>query len=166
MSATVFSNTSRLSHRFIKKINDDLQRLHLNTVVAALMEWMNGLYTLRTQGKTISEETLRQYIVIASPIIPHTAEEMWQNLGEEKSLFESKPSWPTHKEEYTVEDTFKLAVQVNGKVRATLEIPVGTEQAQIEEIAKANERVAAQMAGKTVRRVIYVPNKLLNIVVG
>ena len=65
-----------------------------------------------------------------------------------------------------MEDTFKLAVQVNGKVRATLEIPVGTEQAQIEEIAKANERVAAQMAGKTVRRVIYVPNKLLNIVVG
>ncbi|MDO5295365.1 MAG: leucine--tRNA ligase [bacterium] len=156
----------RLSHRFIKKINDDLQRLHLNTVVAALMEWMNGLYTLRSQGKTISEETLRQYIVIASPIIPHTAEEMWHNLGEEKSLFEGKPAWPTHKEEYTVENTFKLAVQVNGKVRATLEIPMGTEQAAIEELARANERVAAQLEGKTVRRVIYVPNKLLNIVVG
>ncbi|MBQ7568650.1 leucine--tRNA ligase, partial [bacterium] len=155
-----------LSHRFIKKINDDLQRLHLNTVVAALMEWMNGLYALRAQGKTISEETLRQYIIISSPIIPHTAEELWHNLGEEKSLFEQKPAWPTHKDEYLVEASFKLAVQVNGKMRTTMDIPMNAEQAQIEEMVKAHERVAPQLEGKTIRRVIYVSKKLMNIVVG
>ncbi len=155
-----------LSHRFIKKINDDLERLHMNTVVAAFIEWMNGLYALRSKGKSIAEETLRQYIIMVAPIIPHTAEEMWANLGEEKSIFEAKPTWPTHNEEHLAQATFRLVVQINGKVRAQLDVPDDAEQAQIEEMAKADERVANQLKDKTVRRVVYVPKKLLNIVVG
>lgn len=155
----------KVSHKYIKKINEDLQRMHMNTVVAALMEWSNWLIAQRQAGVTIAMETMRQYVILMSPLIPHTAEELWSHFGAAKSIFEDMPQWPTHDEKHLVEDEFNLVVQINGKVRENLCAPKGVDQQTAQELALACPRIAKAVAEKSIKRVIYVPNKLLNIVV-
>lgn len=156
----------RMTHRYLKRINDDLRRLHLNTVVAAMMEWTNALMAHRQNGGKVATATLIDYVTVMAPIVPHVAEELWAALGHDKSLFETRAAWPECNEEYLKEETFKLVVQVNGKVRERVDVPMGHEQADIEQMVMANERVARLLVDKTVRKVIYVPGKLMNIVVG
>lgn len=155
----------KTTHRFIKKINEDLSRLHLNTVVAALMEWSNFLIARGAKGP-IAQETLEQYIIVMSPVAPHAAEELWAFLGHEKGIFESRPAWPEHNEEHLVENDFNLVIQVNGKMRDMIRVPKDLSKEQLEERAKASAKVASSIADKTIRKVIYVPNKLMNFVVG
>ncbi|MCR5662319.1 MAG: leucine--tRNA ligase, partial [bacterium] len=156
----------RVSHKYIKKINEDLKRLHLNTVVAAFMEWSNALIALNQKGVAIAKETLRQYIILMAPVIPHTAEELWQFFGGKDSIFAECPSWPEADEKHLAEDEFTLVVSINGKPREKMLLPKGLEQADYEAKARANERVASALEGKEIKKIIYVPNKLLNFVVG
>ena len=155
----------RTSHKFIKKINDDLSRLHLNTVVSAMMEWSNFLIT-KNASTPIAKETLENYILLLAPIAPHVAEELWSIFGHEGGIFETRPTWPRHDEKYLHEDEFKLVVQINGKVRDNIMVSKSLSQEEIEAKAKESSKIASFLEGKTIRKVIYVPNKLMNFVVG
>ena len=148
----------------IKKINEDLTRLHLNTVVAALMEWANLLISKAEKG--LSRETLETYLIMMSPVAPHVAEELWAFLGHKQGIFESRPQWPEHEEEHLHEEEYNLVVQVNGKMRELVRVPKSLEQSELEAIAKERPKVASSLEGKSLRKVIYVPHKLLNFVVG
>ena len=156
----------RLTHRYLKKITDDMQRLHLNTVVAALMEWLNALTAhLQKEGASLSLETVRTYLLAMAPVAPHVGEELWAHLGGTSSLFEGQYSWPKWDPRYLVEDEVDLIVQVNGKVRDRLRVPVAMERQEIERQVLHLEKVSAALEGKAVNRVIHVPGKLVNVVV-
>ncbi len=155
----------RLSHRYLKRITEDMERLHLNTVVAALMEWLNALVAHRQkEGGSLSEETLRLYLVAMAPVAPHVAEELWAHLGGTSSIFEGQTSWPKWDPKYLVEEEIELIVQVNGKVRDRLRVPVDAGQQHIEQQVMGLERVTSALDGHSVKRIIHVPKKLVNVV--
>ena len=147
-------------HQTVRKVTAGLEELHYNTSIAALMEFVN---TIRAENFT-SREVVEDLIVMLAPFAPHFAEENWERLGHEGSIFDSR--WPTWDERLTVEDSVEIAVQVNGKTRSKVTVPRGAEQAAV--VAAAQQEVAVRRFtdGKEVRKVVYVPNRLLNLVVG
>jgi leucyl-tRNA synthetase len=152
-------------HKTTKKVTEDLEAMGFNTAIAALMELVNDLYKAKTQGLQGDSwrraiETLLQLL---APFAPHITEELWQQLGHEDSIHTS--DWPTYDEKYLVASTVTIAVQVNGKLRATLELPADATEEQTVEAAKNDSNVAAYLGGKTVSRAIYVPHRLVNLVV-
>jgi leucyl-tRNA synthetase len=152
-------------HKTTKKVTEDLEAMGFNTAIAALMELVNDLYKAKTQGLQGDSwrgaiETLLQLL---APFAPHVTEELWQQLGHDDSIHAS--DWPTYDEKYLVASTVTIAVQVNGKLRATLELPADATEEQTVEAAKNDSNVAAYLGGKTVSRAIYVPHRLVNLVV-
>jgi leucyl-tRNA synthetase len=157
----------RLNHRYLKKITEDMERLHLNTVVAALMEWLNALGTWRQKEETpIALETVRTYLLAMAPVAPHVVEELWNHLGGQSSVFEGQMTWPKWEPQYLVEDQIDLIVQVHGKVRDRIRVAAGATQAEVEREVMALEKVTSALAGRAPKRVIYVPGKLVNVVPG
>jgi leucyl-tRNA synthetase len=152
-------------HKTIKKVSDDLGQMGYNTAIAALMELVNDLYKAKTAGMKGDDWhfALTGLVQLLAPFAPHITEELWQQLGQTGSVHQS--SWPTYDEKYLVEDTVTIAVQVNGKLRATLQLPSDVTEAVATEAAKKDSNVAAHLEGKTVSRAIYVPHKLINLVV-
>ena len=128
------------------------------------MEWANLLISKAEKG--LSRETLETYLIMMSPVAPHVAEELWAFLGHKQGIFESRPQWPEHEEEHLHEEEYNLVVQVNGKMRELVRVPKSLEQSELEAIAKERPKVASSLEGKSLRKVIYVPHKLLNFVVG
>ena len=104
-------------------------------------------------------------VVLVAPFAPHLSEELWSRMGHEGSVFDGA-NWPSFDAEKAAENTVKIAVQVNGKLRGTVEAPAGADQEIAETLAYAQENVTRHLDGKEVRRVIFVPNRLLNFVVG
>ncbi|MBQ7501615.1 leucine--tRNA ligase [bacterium] len=153
----------KVSHKYIKRVNEDLSRLHLNTMVASLMEWANFLIGRKAP---VSRETVEQYLIMLAPVAPHMAEELWAFLGHKEGLFESRPAWPQHEEKHLHEDDFNLVVQINGKVRENVRVSKALSKEELEEVIKARPKIAAALEGKTLRKVVYVPGKLMNLVVG
>jgi leucyl-tRNA synthetase len=154
----------RATHAALKKITEDLERLHLNTCVSSLMEWLNTLYARRQANpQAVTRETLKTYVTVMAPIAPHVAEELWAHLGGTSSLF-AHASWPTWDERYLAVEEVELVVQVNGKVRDRVRVPFGASQEEVEGRVLALERVSSSLDGRKVRRIIYIPNKLVNIV--
>jgi len=155
----------RLTHRYLKKITEDMERLHLNTVVAALMEWLNALGTWRQKEEApIALETIRTYLLAMAPVAPHAVEELWAHLGGETSVFEGQATWPTWDPQYLVENQIDLIVQVNGKVRDRIRVAAGADRAEVEREVMGLEKVTSALEGRAPRRVIYVPGKLINVV--
>jgi len=155
--------TSRLLARTIDAVRADYDGLRFNTAVARITELNNHLTTVAaTTGLTRSAaETL---VLLLAPLAPHIAEELWQRLGHDASLtFEP---FPVADPALLVEDEVEVPVQVNGKVRARVTVAVGADAATLEAAARADAKVAEQLAGKTVRKVVVVPGKLVNFVVG
>jgi leucyl-tRNA synthetase len=158
----------RVMHRAIQRVTKDIDELGFNTAIAALMETINELYKLRTTiPMNVHGESWRwaatTLIQLLAPFAPHITEELWSELHHEGSIHTSK--WPTYDEQYLVSETMTIVVQVNGKVRAQLELAVGSEKEAILESAQANEKVAEYLAEKEIRKSIYVPGKLVNFVV-
>lgn len=155
------------THKAIKKVSEDLRTMGFNTAIAALMGMVNELYKIKTEsGFTDSKNwnfALKTLVQLLAPFAPHIAEELWSDLGEEQSVHTS--SWPVHEEKYLISDTMKIVVQVNGKVRATLELPADTSKEEVIEVAMQQEKVAAHIGGNSVKKSIYVPGKLVSIVV-
>ena len=146
-------------HESIKKISHDYETLHFNTVVSQLMILLNHLsaqpaYTLATA---------RIYTQLLAPIAPHLAEELWEKLGGTPSVADHL--WPQFDPAKFARKTAKIIIQVNGKMRGDIDVPVTATTAEVMALAKAQERVAAHLAGKTVVKEIYVPGKILNLVV-
>lgn len=152
-------------HKTIKKVTDDLERLSFNTAIAAEMELVNELYKAKTAGMQGDDWkfALTSLVQLVAPFAPHIAEELWQQLGQQESVHTA--IWPTWDEKYLVEDTVTIAIQVNGKVRGEIKIAKDSGQTAVETAAKTDENVATYLKDQEIKRVIYVPNRLLNIVV-
>ena len=152
-----------ITHETIKKVTDDISRLSFNTAIASMMEMVNSLYKLKLQG--IDEEwgfAIEALIQLIQPFAPHMAAELWQQLGHDTQI-DSQP-WPVWDEAKIVRDTMTIIVQVNGKLRAKLEVASGESEATIKELALRDGNVKKFVSGEP-KKVIYIKNKLLSIVV-
>ncbi len=153
-----------LTHRTIKKVTDDYRRLSFNTAIAALMEYVNELYKLKANGFTDQwQASLETLVQLIAPTAPHMAAELWQQLGHDDRL--DFVAWPTWDEAYLVADTMTIVVQVNGKLRAELEVAADANEDAIQEQALAHENVCKFVGEKEPRKIIYIPGRLVNIVV-
>ncbi len=147
-------------HRTIKQLTHQLAQLSYNTSVAALMEYLN---TLRSGGRKASRAEVEPLVVMVAPFCPHIAEELWEHFGHQGSIFDGG-NWPKWDEAKTVENSVQFAVQVNGKLRATVPAARGAAKEVVEALARADENVARHLEGAEIRRVVYVADKLINFV--
>jgi len=154
-------SVERKLHQTIQKVTEQLADLQYNTSIAAMMEYLN---VLRAGGRTPVRAEVEPLIVLVAPFCPHVAEELWSRLGHSESIFVGS-NWPGYDPEKTLEDTVTLAVQVNGKVRGTIRLPAGAPEAEALAAARADSNVSKHLGDTEPRRVIYVPDRLLNFVV-
>jgi len=159
----------RQLHETIQKVSDDFGRRHaFNTAIAALMELLNALNKFTDQseqGRAVRHEALEAMVLLLNPVVPHVSHALWQLLGHAETLLEDQP-WPTVDAAALVRDTVTLAVQVNGKLRATVELAAGASKEEAEALARAQPQVVNFLQDMTVRKVIVVPGKIVNIVAG
>jgi len=157
----------RQIHRTIAKVSDDIGRRYtFNTAIAAVMELVNALGRMEPDTKaarTLMQEGLGTVVPLLAPIVPHIAHGLWYALGHKEAVLDAP--WPRPDERALAREVMELVVQVNGKLRGHVVVPVSAERREIEAAALGNENVARFLAGKTVRKVIVVPGKLVNIVV-
>ncbi|MGE4349104.1 MAG: leucine--tRNA ligase [Candidatus Berkiella sp.] len=157
----------RKVHETQKKITDDYERrFAFNTAIAAVMELINEVTKLNVEttiDQQIYQESLEYVVLMLAPIVPHITHVLWHMLGHNETIMQTQ--WPSLDEAALLKDDVEIVIQVNGKVRANLIVPIDVEQAYIENEAKNNEKVAKYLEDKTVRKIIYVPRKLINIVV-
>ena len=147
-------------HKLIKKVTTDIENFSYNTSISAFMIALSEL----TQQKCTSRQVLEQYLILLAPFAPHIAEELWHAMGNTTTICDA--AWPEFNEEYVKESSVKMAVSFNGKARYTIEVPADMPAAEVEKVALAHEGAAKWTEGKTVRKVIVVPGKIVNIVVG
>ena len=159
----------RQLHETIQKVGDDYGRRHsFNTAIAALMELLNhvGKFDdMSDQGRAVRHEALQAMVLLLNPVTPHVCHALWQALGHPQTLLEDVP-FPSADPAALVRDALTLAVQVNGKLRGTIEVPVNVAREEAERLALAEPNVAKFMEGLSVRKVIVVPGKIVNIVAG
>ncbi|MEQ3778463.1 MAG: leucine--tRNA ligase [Alcanivorax sp.] len=156
----------RKTHETIQKVSDDFGRRHtFNTAIAAVMELINEVSRFDIQGDqagAVRQEALEAAVLLLSPITPHASHSLWQALGHDEAALNA--AWPQVDESALVKDSLELVVQVNGKVRAKLEVPANANKDTVESLARAEPNVQKFTDGKTIRKVIVVPGKLVNIV--
>jgi leucyl-tRNA synthetase len=159
----------RQLHETIQKVSDDFGRRHaFNTAIASLMELLNALgkFTDQSdQGRAVRHEALETMVLLLNPVVPHVSHALWQALGHPLRVLDDQP-WPKVDPQALVRDSLTLAVQVNGKLRGTIEVAANASKEEAEALARAQPQVAAFLAGQTVRKVIVVPGKIVNIVAG
>jgi len=146
-------------HQTIKKVEWDIENLHFNTAISAMMIFLN----LATKKGKITTETACLFTMVLSPFAPHLSEELWQTLGNKKSL--AYEPWPVYNEEYLKEDNFNYPVSFNGKMRFNIELPVSLTKEEIIKIVLADERAQKWMGNSTPSNIIFVPNRIVNIVI-
>lgn len=157
---------ARAINKAIKRVTVDLHDMGFNTAIAALMECVNDLYKLKTTvplGSKQWDETIATLLQLLAPFAPHLADELWQQLGRDDSIHTSH--WPEWDEAYLVEDTITIVVQVNGKVRAEVSVSKDVSKEDLEAAALGNDRIKELLDGKTPKRVIVVPGRLVNVVI-
>jgi leucyl-tRNA synthetase len=152
--------TQRQLHRTIQRVTEDLDDLRFNTAISALMELSNHLTRLPARPRSV----LEAFVLLLSPLAPHLAEELWRALDHPETL--AYEPWPPFDPALTKADEIEVPVQVNGKLRARLTVPADIDEASLRSTALEDPRVQDQLKGKEVRKVIVVPKKLVNIVVG
>ncbi|MDQ2973583.1 MAG: class I tRNA ligase family protein [bacterium] len=157
----------KITHRTIKKVSSDLENLSFNTAVSAMMECVNDLYKVKAKiGYGNVEEwefALKTLSQLLAPFAPHITEEVWHDLGAESSVHVD--NWPVHDESYLTNDTMEIAIQVNGKLRGTINVASSSSKEEILQTAKNEENVAKYLSSQEVKKEIYVPNKLVNFVI-
>jgi leucyl-tRNA synthetase len=159
----------RQLHETIQKVSDDFGRRHaFNTAIAALMELLNALGKFgdqSEQGRAVRHEALEAMVLLLNPVVPHISHALWQVLGHAETVLEDQP-WPKADPAALVRDSVTLAVQINGKLRATIELAANASKEEAEAAARAQPQVAHFLEGMSVRKVIVVPGKIVNIVAG
>jgi leucyl-tRNA synthetase len=163
-------NLRRKTHQTIRKVTSDIEdRFHFNTAISAVMELVNMLYQVNRPEKkdkkalAIIRETVEAVILLLSPIVPHLTQELWVMLGNDQNLAEA--AWPAYDQAVASEEQITIVIQINGKVRSRMTVPVDEEVDKIKALAMADEKIAKMLTGKEVLKEIYVPQKLVNIVV-
>lgn len=142
----------------VKKVTEDYEQLHFNTAISQMMVFVNEAY----KADALPYEYVEGFVQLLAPIVPHIGEELWAILGNDEGI--SYVTWPTFDEAALVEDEVEIVLQINGKVRAKVNVPAKATREELEEIAKNNEVIQENIVGKTIRKVIAVPGKLVNIV--
>jgi len=147
----------------VKRANDDYERLQFNTVIAAVMELVRDYDSSKVSNDELNDQVILKSIQLLAPLAPHLAEELWEMAGFNESVFKS--SWPLYDQSAVIGDTIEVAIQVNGKLRDSVQVPVDADQAAVERAAESSSKVTAFVAGRQTVKKIYVPGRLLNIVV-
>ncbi|WJD80596.1 leucine--tRNA ligase [Priestia megaterium] len=148
----------RVYHQTVKKVTEDYEGLRFNTGISQLMVFINDAYKV----DVLPKQYVEGFVKLLAPICPHMTEELWSKLGHEDTI--SYEAWPAFDEAKLVDDEVEIVVQINGKVRAKVNVPAEASREELQDIAMANEDVQEFIEGKTVRKVIAVPGKLVNIV--
>ena len=154
----------RKANQTLKKFNEEIENFRFNTAVASLMELLNELKILENCRNEIQSYVLSRFAFMLSSVAPHLGEECWQLLGNEKSIYLNTPSFQIDSKALT-EDNVNIAVQVNGKLRATISVPINSEQLFVKSLIEQDDRVMKFVTGKSVIKEIFVKNKIYNIVV-
>ena len=152
-------NLEKVYNYTVKKVTNDYENMYFNTAISQMMIFVNAA----TKEDTIPQEYAEGFVKLLSPVAPHISEEIWSRLGHNDTI--TYETWPTYDEAKLVEDTVEIPVQINGKVRATVEIPVESTEEEVKNIVHENSNIQAQLEGKNVVKEIYVKNKIYNIVV-
>jgi len=166
---TEFSETAtalrKATHHAIKDVTEAFEGLQFNKAIAAMHSYMNALSTpISGAGASWAvREAIDTAALLSGPMAPHIAEELWQTLGHEEPLYKTR--WPIFDADLLREDRVTIAIQIKGKLRATLEIPKDADKADVEKAALAEPKIAAALAGATIRKVIVVPNRIVNVVI-
>ena len=156
----------KLINRVGKQVSQDLEQMSFNTAIAAMMEGLNGLYKLKAADHFKSKDwqwALETFTKLLSPFAPHLCEEIWQRLGN-KQLIQLE-QWPGYEERWLKQESVSIAVQINGKLRGELNLAIGKSQDEVVASALADPKIQAHLTGKELKRVIYIPDKLLSLVV-
>ena len=155
----------RQIHKTVAAVTEDLETFHFNRAVARVHELVNTMTALESRhaaAQLVRREGFETIVCMIGPMMPHLAEELWSLLGHETLLADTP--WPEPDADLVVEDMVTVAIQVRGKLRATIDLPRDTEQKTAEDAALAVPAIAAAIAGKTVDRIIFVPNRIINVV--
>lgn len=150
-------------HQTIKKVEEDIKTLQLNTAIASMMELLNVMDDLDASKSSVLRVCVENLAQIMAPFAPHLSEEIWSILRHKESIFKSR--WPEYDKKALEDEEITFVVQVNGKLRASIIIPVDTPEALCKEMVYREEKVKKFIAGKKIIKEIFVPNKLINIVV-
>jgi leucyl-tRNA synthetase len=153
-------------HKMIQKMTNDIEENRYNTAIAAAMGTVNELYKIKSEvfGRNeIWQEALETLVAAIAPFAPHISDELWEQLGHSTSIH--KDTWPKWDEELVKEETITLAVQINGKVRAEINVPADISEEDAIALAKENEKIKDNIAGKQIKKAIYVPGRLVSLVV-
>jgi len=148
----------RIMHKTIKKISEDIEGFKFNTAIASLMEFTNEIYRLGADKKVFTN-----LIIMLSPFVPHFCEELWQRLGNKDTI--SKVNWPSYIPGMLIEETVTIVVQINGKVRARLEVPSDIDENRLKELTLADEKIKSWIQNKPIKNFVVVPRRLINIVI-
>ena len=152
-------NLEKTYHQTVKKVTNDYESLCINTAISQMMIFINAVQ----KENIFPREYAEGFIKLLNPLCPHITEEIWERLGHNNTI--AYEPWPTYEEEKTIDDTITIGVQVNGKLRGTIDIAKDAPKEEVEELAKANENVKKFTEGLEIVKVIVVPNKIVNIVV-
>jgi leucyl-tRNA synthetase len=165
-SSQTLRNLRRRVHQTLEKVSHDYEEFEFNTIISALMELLNEIYKAREEGAVGSDEWREMedvYLRMMAPVTPHIAEELWQLIGKPYSIHTQ--SWPEVDEDAAAEDTIPLIVQVNGKLRDRIQVPANISAEEAKQMAQNSDVIQSYLAGKDPRRIIYVPGRLVNIVI-
>ena len=157
----------KAAHYTIRSVTKDLEQLGFNTAIATLMEYVNNLYKLKSQDHFANRDAwnfaITSLLQLVAPFAPHIAEELWTQTGHTGSVHTSE--WPAYDEALLIEETRTVVIQVNGKLRGEISVPRGTDEASVVAAAKVDQKVAKYLENQTIRKTVYVPNKLVNFVI-
>jgi leucyl-tRNA synthetase len=149
----------RTLHKTIQGVGQDIEQLKFNTAIAKVFDFVNAMTPRGKRPRAVIEP----FVLLLSPFAPHVAEELWQRLGHRDGL--AYEPWPTYDERLARDETVEIAVQVNGRIRSRVMVPADADDRQLEQMARGDEKVSQALKGKTVRRVIVVPGRLVNLIV-
>jgi leucyl-tRNA synthetase len=155
----------KLLHKTIKKVTEDIEALGFNTAISQLMIFVNEANKMIAAGQPLSREVAEKFVLLLSPFAPHLAEELWAMLRRNGRTVAYEP-WPRWDEKYLVEEVITIVLQVNGKVRDKMQVPADADEASLRKLTETSQKVKQFTEGKTIRKVIVVPKKLVNVVVG
>jgi leucyl-tRNA synthetase len=160
----------RKTHQTIRKVTSDIEdRFHFNTAISAVMELVNALYQFprpgaeNRQALAVVRETVETVILLLAPLVPHITEELWTLIGRREAL--ADVAWPVFDPAVASEEVITIVIQINGKVRSRISVPADEEGEQIKALARTDEKIAWQIAGKKIVKEVYVSKKLVNIVI-
>ena len=164
-----FQHVLRQMHFAIKNATQDLERFHFNTSISRIMELVNKMYLyiqdvpVQEQNKRLESEVVVNLVKLMAPFTPHMAEEMWEHIGQPYSVFNQK--WPEHDESMLITEKVQMGVQINGKIRGQVEVPIDADKDEIIQLAIQTDRIASYLQGKQIVKSIVVPKKLVSLVV-